>query len=62
MSFLLSAKGISLVSMVAMIAVNPENALKISFSHFVFNLIMGVFAYVLPQYSTQIVIAFCSKP
>ena len=45
---LLSTKALSLVTMVSMIAVNPDNALKISFSHFAFNLTMAALALVVP--------------
>jgi hypothetical protein len=52
LEMLLSMKGISLTSMLFMIAINPKNALKISFSHFAFNMSMASIAYAFPNYMT----------
>jgi hypothetical protein len=48
LGMLMSAKGISLASMLLMVALNPRNALKISFSHFAFNIIMALLSLVCP--------------
>lgn len=56
LGFLMSAKGISLASMLVMIAVNPKNAIKISFSHFAFNITMAILSFICPPYFlTQLV-------
>ena len=56
LGMLMSIKGLSLTSMLVMVAVNPKNAIKISFSHFAFNLTMAVFSLVCPPYFlTQLV-------
>ena len=53
---LFSMKGLSLASMLFMIAVNPKNAIKISFSHFAFNLSMALLSLICPPYfMTQLV-------
>jgi Na+/phosphate symporter len=52
---LLSMKGLSFTSMVFMILMNPQNALKISFSHFAFNISMALIAYIFPGYVLSIV-------
>ena len=56
LGFLMSAKGLSLASMLVMIAVNPKNAIKISFSHFAFNITMALLSFICPPYFlTQLV-------
>ena len=56
LAFLMSAKGLSLASMLVMIAVNPKNAIKISFSHFAFNITMALLSFICPPYFlTQLV-------
>lgn len=50
LGFLMSAKGLSLASMLVMIAVNPKNAIKISFSHFAFNITMAILSFICPPY------------
>ena len=56
LGFLLSVKGLSLASMLVMIAVNPKNAIKISFSHFAFNITMALLSFICPPYFlTQLV-------
>ena len=56
LGFLMSAKGLSLASMLVMIAVNPKNAIKISFSHFAFNITMAILSFICPPYFlTQLV-------
>ena len=55
LSLFTSTKTLSLISMMMMIAIDPSNALKISFSHFAFNLIMSVLAYFLPPYTVALV-------
>ena len=56
LGFLLSAKGVSLASMLVMIVVNPRNAIKISFSHFAFNVTMALLSFICPPYFlTQLV-------
>jgi hypothetical protein len=59
LGMLFSLKGLSLASMALMVAVNPQNALKISFSHFCFNLSMALVSAVCPpQFMTQLVISY----
>lgn len=55
LSSLLSLKGLSFTSMLFMIAIDPKNALKISFSHFAFNISMALISLVFPHYMTTIV-------
>ena len=56
LGMLMSIKGLSLTSMLVMVAVNPKNAIKISFSYFAFNLTMAVLSLVCPPYFlTQLV-------
>ena len=56
LGMLMSIKGLSLTSMLVMVAVNPKNAIKISFSHFAFNLTMALVSLVCPPYFlTQLV-------
>ena len=48
LGMLFSIKGLSLASMLVMVAVNPSNAIKISFSHFAFNMTMGLLSLLFP--------------
>ena len=45
-----SLRSLSIVTMVGMIAVDPRNAIKISFSHFAFHLTMAALALFFPPY------------
>ena len=56
LGMLMSVKGLSLASMLVMIAINPKNAIKISFSHFAFNITMAFLSLICPPYFlTQLV-------
>ena len=52
---LMSAKGLSLASMAVMVALNPSNAIKISFAHFAFNITMALLSYLLPLHTQSLV-------
>ncbi len=56
LGMLMSVKGLSLASMLVMIVINPKNAIKISFSHFAFNITMAFLSLICPPYFlTQLV-------
>eukprot|EP00347_Sterkiella_histriomuscorum_P004731 403359323 len=55
LNLLFSMKGLSLTSMLFMIAINPQNAIKISFSHFAFNLSMALVSFIFPFYMKTLV-------
>ena len=56
LGMLLSLKGLSLASMIIMVAMDPSNAIKISFSHFAFNVTMALVSMLCPPYfMTQLV-------
>ncbi|CDW82963.1 UNKNOWN [Stylonychia lemnae] len=50
-----SLKGISFISMAIMIGMNPQNAIKISFSHFCFNLSMAILSLIFPYYMKNLI-------
>eukprot|EP00347_Sterkiella_histriomuscorum_P011853 403370857 len=55
LNLLFSMKGLSLTSMLFMIAINPQNAIKISFSHFAFNLSMALVSFIFPFYMKTLI-------
>ena len=52
---LFSVKGISMCSMVGLILLNPSNALKISFCHFLFNMSMAAVVLLFPKSAAPVV-------